>query len=156
MEEKRKLFQNSKIHGGCLYLSFSIQILVLFHPFISNNKGCSSCKDGTSWTPRGWSTEKAKKLVVPLFNFGRAFQHKSTIRKRMFKVTNFNFWSNLPTVNIVLNILYLIKFIKSKYQSELTDEHLVELVWTASLTSYQPDFKKLKAKMNTRKSTSQK
>ena len=48
-----------------------------------------------------------------------------------------------------------LKFIKSKYRSELTDEHLSELVRTA-LTNYQPDFTKLTEKMNTRKSTSHK
>lgn len=46
-----------------------------------------------------------------------------------------------------------LKFIKSKYRAVLTDEHLTELVRTA-LTSHQPDFKQLTAKMDTRKSTS--
>lgn len=47
-----------------------------------------------------------------------------------------------------------LKFVKSKHRAELSDEHLSELVRTA-LTNYQPDFKKLTDKMNTRKSTSQ-
>jgi hypothetical protein len=37
-----------------------------------------------------------------------------------------------------------LKFIKSKYRSVLTDEHLTELVQTAS-TTYRPNFKKLTA-----------
>jgi len=37
-----------------------------------------------------------------------------------------------------------LKFIKSKYRSVLTDEHLTELERTA-LTTYQPNFKKLTA-----------
>jgi len=48
-----------------------------------------------------------------------------------------------------------LKFIKSKFRSELTDEHLSELVRTA-LTNYQPDLKRKTEKMKTRKSTSHK
>jgi tryptophan synthase beta subunit len=59
------------------------------------------------------------------------------------------------TTYVCESLYSTLKFIKSKYRSELTDEHLSELVRTA-LTNYQPDFKKLTEKMNTRKSTSHK
>jgi hypothetical protein len=45
-----------------------------------------------------------------------------------------------------------LKFIKSKYRSVLTDEHLNELMRTA-LTCHQPNFKQLTAKMDTRKAS---
>lgn len=61
--------------------------------------------------------------------------------------------SNLKKLNVFF--LDQLKFIKSKYRSELTDENLSKLVQTA-LTNYQPDFKSLTANMNTRKSTFQK
>lgn len=49
-----------------------------------------------------------------------------------------------------------LKFIKSKYQSKLPDEHLIELVQTA-LPNFHLDLKKkLIEKMNTQKSTSHK
>jgi hypothetical protein len=48
-----------------------------------------------------------------------------------------------------------LQFIKSKYRSDLTDEHLNELMRTA-LTSHQPNFKKLTAKMDTRKASTSK
>lgn len=57
--------------------------------------------------------------------------------------------------NVCESLYESLKCIKSKYQSELTDEHLFELVRTA-LTNYQSDFIKLIEKMNTRKCTSHK
>jgi 17beta-estradiol 17-dehydrogenase/3beta-hydroxysteroid 3-dehydrogenase/mitotic-spindle organizing protein 1 len=48
-----------------------------------------------------------------------------------------------------------LKSIKSKYRSVLSDEHLNELMRTA-LTSHQPIFKQLTAKMDTRKASTSK
>jgi hypothetical protein len=48
-----------------------------------------------------------------------------------------------------------LKFIKFKYRSVLTDEHLNELMRTA-LTRHQPNFKQLTAKMDTRKASTSK
>ena len=59
------------------------------------------------------------------------------------------------TTHVCESLFSTLKFIKSKYRSELTDDHLSELVRT-ELINYQPNFKQLTAKMNTRKSTSQK
>lgn len=59
------------------------------------------------------------------------------------------------TTYVCESLFSTLEFIKSMYRSELTDEHLSELVRTA-LTNYQPDFEKLTEKMNTRKSTSHK
>lgn len=42
------------------------------------------------------------------------------------------------------------KIIKSKYRSNLTDDHLTELLRTA-FTSIQPDLKKLTKKVDTKK-----
>jgi hypothetical protein len=48
-----------------------------------------------------------------------------------------------------------LKFIKSKYRSVLTDEHLNELMRTA-LTSHHPNIKQLTANMDTRKASTSK
>lgn len=40
------------------------------------------------------------------------------------------------------------KFIKSKHRSQLTNEHLTELIRTA-LTNYEPNFRKCSAKLQT-------
>ena len=84
------------------------------------------------------------------------------------------FWKNVPeekypqtkmcamklisifgTTYVCESLYSTLKFIKSKYRSELTDEHLSVLVRTA-LTNYQSDFTNLTEKMNSRKSTSHK
>jgi tryptophan synthase beta subunit len=59
------------------------------------------------------------------------------------------------TTYVCKSLYSTLKFIKSNYRSELTDEHLSELVRTA-ITNYQPDFTKLTEKINTRKSISYK
>jgi len=86
-------------------------------------------------------------------------------------VSTIEFWKNVPeekypqtkmctmklisifgTTYVCESLYSTLKFIKSKYRSELTDEHLSELLRTA-LTNYQPDFTKLTEKINTRIST---
>lgn len=59
------------------------------------------------------------------------------------------------TMYVCESLYYTLKFINSKYRSELTDAHLSELVRTA-ITNYKPVLKKLTGKMNTRKITSHK
>lgn len=65
------------------------------------------------------------------------------------------FISIFGTTYVCESLYSTFKFIKSKYQSQLTNEYLSELLQTG-LVKYQSDLKILTAKMNTRKSTSQK
>lgn len=68
------------------------------------------------------------------------------------KKTSVRLISIFSTTYCCESLYSVMKFVKSKHRAILTNQHLTELIRTA-LTTYQPDFQQLTAKMETHKTS---